>query len=73
MQNPYITASEAVKLIRKAGGKITVGSLIDDIARGHHEWGWVTKDSDGGPHARRTVRIDRQRFMRWLDAEAECY
>lgn len=61
---PTISATEAVKLLRERGVRITVARLISGIQQGYYPWGRVVGYGETG---RRTVEIFTKEFAAWME------
>lgn len=59
-----ISASEAVRLLRERGVKMTVPRLINGIESGYYGFGKVISV---GATGRRTVEIYRKQFIKWME------
>ena len=61
--SPQMSASECVKVMREAGFRISVMTLMDGLENGYYPFGRIK--SIGGT-GRRTPEIYRGDFERWL-------
>ena len=62
-----ISATEAVKLLREHGIRMSVQRLIHGIEAGYYSFGKVIGKGASG---RRTVEIYRHEFEKWMEAIA---
>jgi len=59
-----VTATEAAKMLRKAGMRISTKRLVDGIEKGEYPFGKVIST---GPNGRRTVEIYQVQLIAWID------
>ena len=61
-----ITATEAVNRMREEGIPCTTKTLIGNIQNGTWRFGTIISMGTDCAHPRRTVRISRHHFEKWL-------
>ena len=60
-----ISATEAVRLLRERGIRMSVQRLIHGIEAGYYSFGEVVNVGESG---RRTVEIYKPEFEKWMEA-----